>query len=111
MSEVDEEDEELVLELFNIIQSAGIDYTLFFRNFSENSEASKFQSIFGKFYDEFQEWHVKYENRFLIESESLIERSTQMKLVNPKYVPRNWILQRAIEKAEEKVYEISQNFQ
>ena len=49
----------------------------------------------------FDDWSVQYKNRLEKEELSDEERSLKMKQVNPKYILRNYLLQTAIEKAEQ----------
>ena len=96
----------------NLTQSE-IDYTLFFRELScvGNSSAEKFWEIvqkasyfeveeIAKHKENWMKWHTEYLDYLVAEGTDEHERITAMKLVNPKYVLRNYMAQLAIDEAE-----------
>lgn len=97
-----DEDTELISDLLLMMQQSATDYTKFFRRFSDfdfSSGAGNWD-IKGMFIDPagFDEWSKRYLERAACEP--LFERNEMMRRVNPKYVLRNHIAQRAIEMAE-----------
>jgi hypothetical protein len=99
-----EEDSELITDLFGILQNNQIDYTQFFRRLCDfdSSAGAKNDSLQKMFLDpaSFDEWAANYQNRLASETSVDAERSERMKNVNPKYVLRNHIAQAVIEKAQ-----------
>ncbi len=96
----------------NLTQSE-IDYTLFFRELScvGNSSAEKFWEIvqkasyfeveeIAKDKENWMEWYREYADYLIAEGVDEAERAGTMKLVNPKYVLRNYMAQLAIDEAE-----------
>ncbi len=98
------EDIKLFESLFSILQQSRVDFTIFFRNLSE-LEIDNFESnqpIRDLFIDResFDDWSVQYRRRLKLEQSIDSERKERMNKVNPKYILRNYLLQIAIEKAE-----------
>ena len=98
------EDIKLFESLFSILQQSRVDFTLFFRNLSE-LEIDNFESnqpIRDLFIDResFDDWSVQYRKRLKLEQSTDSERKERMNKVNPKYILRNYLLQIAIQKAE-----------
>jgi hypothetical protein len=100
----EENDHELISELFGVLQENRVDYTQFFRRLCDfkTGEAEKNRILQGMFIDSksFDEWAAKYKARLRNENSDDAERSERMKRVNPKFVLRNHIVQTAIEKAQ-----------
>ena len=61
--------------------------------------------MFGQQYGEFTEWYARYSERISREQISTQDRISLMNRSNPSIVPRNYLLQQAIERAELKVRE------
>ncbi len=102
LRKIETEDARLIDDLFEILQTSRVDYTLFFRrlgDFQMNGENKRLQ---GMFIDpnSFDRWAKDYKSRLEKENSVDAERRTQMNLANPKFVLRNHIAQSAIEKAE-----------
>ncbi|MGH8051617.1 MAG: protein adenylyltransferase SelO [Arenimonas sp.] len=106
-----ESDSVLVQDLFRLMQKMQIDMTLFFRalaNIDLNAVSlAPFESVF---YDElsrnehdreFLDWLVRYAARVNQQDETHDARRDRMNAVNPLYVPRNWLVQQAIDAAEQ----------
>jgi len=96
----------------NLTQSE-IDYTLFFRELSYegNSSAAEFWNIVlkvsylreeevAKHKENWMMWYSEYADYLIAEGVDEAERAGAMKSVNPKYVLRNYMAQRAIDEAE-----------
>jgi uncharacterized protein YdiU (UPF0061 family) len=98
------DDSKLIDGLFSILQQSRVDLTLFFRRLSslEIDNFDSNQSIRDLFIDRgsFDDWSVQYRRRLKLEQSNDSERKGRMNKVNPKYILRNYLLQIAIEKAE-----------
>ena len=103
-----EGDEELVRDLFGVLQQAETDMTLFFRQLPAAS-SNNIDSLRPAFYDEkglsdahsahVTAWLGRYESRLKVEGMPDDERIARMNRVNPKYVLRNYLAQQAIDAA------------
>ena len=98
------EDQKLIDSLFSIMQQSNVDFTLFFRRLSE-LKIDDFESnhlIRDLFTDRlaFDDWSVQYRKRLKLENSIDEVRKIKMNSVNPKYILRNYLLQVAIEKAQ-----------
>lgn len=102
----DGEDDELMAVAYKLLQECEVDMTLFFRGLaSPDLKLSDLEAAFydrekiGSKKDEWERWLGRYRDR-VRGLGSQVERLQRMNLVNPLYVPRNYLLQEAIEKAE-----------
>jgi uncharacterized protein YdiU (UPF0061 family) len=101
-------DEELVRELFGVLQQTETDMTLFFRGLATASPAG-IESLRPAFYEEgaptgaqrerLVSWLESYARRLEVEAMPREERVAKMNRVNPKYVLRNYLAQQAIDAA------------
>lgn len=101
-----EEDEHLVAGLHEILQGNAVDYTAFFRALSSFDSAAGapnagLKGLF-RFPEAFDYWSAEYRTRLAHEGVDEAERQAGMRAVNPKYVLRNWLAQRAIDRAQQK---------
>ena len=112
-------DDDLVHELFAVLQVSEMDMTLFFRNLSqlESSVTLPDPEVIPAFLSEacytpltaesrsrLGAWLGKYRERLLREGLPDMERRNRMNRINPKYVLRNYLAQMAIDKAEQGDY-------
>lgn len=115
----DVNDKALVEELEAVLQRSETDMTIFFRtlaNFKTEDSDKGLKIVEDAFYnsdeikesieDEWKNWFKNYAQRLRKEDKSDTDRATQMNLVNPKYVLRNYMAQMAIDKADEGVFEL-----
>jgi protein adenylyltransferase len=103
-------DEDLVRDLFGVLQQTETDMTLFFRGLALAS-ANNIEPLRGAFYQDGEpsdahrarlvDWLRQYENRLQAEAPSADERRARMNRANPKYVLRNYQAQQAIDAATE----------
>jgi uncharacterized protein YdiU (UPF0061 family) len=98
------EDQKLFDTLFSIMQESQVDFTLFFRRLStlkieEFESNTAIRDLFIN-RDAFDDWSVQYRKRLKLENSSDQSRKIKMNAVNPKYILRNYLLQVAIENAE-----------
>ncbi len=105
------EDEALVADLHRLLQAAEMDMTIFFRTLADLDPAAPDASIFAEaFYDEggraanaadFDAWLGRYGERVRHEALPAGRRRARMNAVNPRFVPRNYLAQQAIDAAEQ----------
>ncbi len=108
---------ESLLELYSLMQTNNMDLTLFFRGLSQwdhslgtNSLpnfliASSYEENFSAEQGEaWQAWLKKYMEIVAAENLPPEQRRQKMERANPLYVPRNYLLQEAIELAEQGDY-------
>ena len=100
-----EGDRELSTTLFNTMEGQ-VDFTNFFRGlcaFDETGENHFLRDCFGETI-RFDQWVEDYSARLKLESCDRMDRQARMRLANPKYILRNYMVQTAIVKAENKDY-------
>ena len=101
LEEEAQNDKELFQWMLGALESATIDYTLFFRKLSSfDGEKSDILDI-CIYRTNLEEWLDSYSLRLEKESLETSKRHEKMLSVNPKYILKNHILQEAIEKAEQ----------
>lgn len=108
-----EEGEDLALmqEMYALMQHAEVDMTLFFRGLIEvDPEAPSLEPLNEAFYDpekrrsderQFEDWLMRYAERVRRDPLSPAERRAAMTAANPRYVLRNYLVQEAIDRAEQ----------
>jgi uncharacterized protein YdiU (UPF0061 family) len=87
-----EKDWNLIIDLIDALEVDNVDYTSFFHCLSTDTLTLEGVSI--------NNWLKKYNQRLELETTSKEDRLASMRKVNPKYILRNYMLQEAIEKAE-----------
>jgi len=104
LEEYQPQDEQLINQLLEIMQTNNVDYTIFFRQLADYSADNP--SIRDQFIDResFDTWADKYRQRLQQQSSSEQQRHQQMQSVNPKYVLRNYMAQAAIDAAQQGDY-------
>lgn len=101
----------LLQDLYRWMQAASIDMTLFFRRLAvlDPAQASP-ADVEGLGYDPvrftreapaFAAWLERYADRLAFDPQPPAARRARMDDANPLYVPRNWLLQQAIDAAEQ----------
>ena len=100
LSENRNTDEALVQELLNVMEVQKLDFTRTFRSLSNILKTNN--SI--KVDDSLKSWSQKFKERHDIEIADIDSRITQMNEMNPKFILRNYMLQNAIDQAEEGSY-------
>ena len=104
-----ENDLQLIDQLLNLMHKDNVDFTLCFRNLSkvigsnidELSDTHHFFNLFES-KNEISVWVKKLNTRLVQEENSAESISELMNSVNPKYIPRNHIVEQAIQDAENK---------
>ncbi len=96
------EDPLLWTDLLQLMENGGIDYTILFRTLSEYSIGGTNTELCKLFKDQeaLGDWLDRYDDRLKQQEDTEPSRKERMKAVNPKYILRNYLAQRAIEKAE-----------
>jgi hypothetical protein len=99
------EDRELFTALF-LTMEGQVDFTNFFRALCAFDESGENKFLRDTFIERirFDQWAHNYSQRLKSESCDKIDRQANMRLANPKYVLRNYMVQTAIVKAENKDY-------
>ncbi len=87
-------------KLFQLLRDNPIDYTIFFRNLSGFPEIFP-EAMRRKFKNpaDLDDWLSMYRRLIDREDPGLDERKKRMDRVNPKFILRNYLLQRAVDKA------------
>jgi len=104
--ETKDEDASLIQDLLALMHLHHVDYTIFFRALGlfQAGSASLNEPLRDFFLDReaFDKWAHRYEDRLREEGSRDDDRLVRMNRINPKYVLRNYLVQTAIEKAQQK---------
>ncbi|MEG0860929.1 MAG: YdiU family protein [Pseudomonas sp.] len=100
-------DKALIERLLQLMQPGAVDYTLFFRKLGDLPAEEAVRVVRDDFVDlaGFDSWAVDYLARLAREPGNGEGRRERMHAVNPLYILRNYLAQRAIEAAEGGDYE------
>jgi uncharacterized protein YdiU (UPF0061 family) len=104
--EVSDVDFDLMKQMFGMLQSLHVDYTLFFRTLSHYNGERKELLRLGFLHTPMNEWLDEYDERLKENESSMLERQEQMLISNPKFVLKNYMLQEAIDEAEKGNFEL-----
>jgi len=96
-----EKDLDLFKHLLGMLQGLNVDYTVFFRTLSHYSGDRTALLKLGLYHKPMNDWLDAYDERLEENNLSTEERHTSMLQTNPKYVLKNYMLQEAIDAAEE----------
>ena len=96
-------DEQLSEALFDVMHKNTVDFTRFFRALAIADDSQRRQNTRALFDnpEACDQWMEDYESRVARESTGEAERCRKMRLVNPKYILRNYMAEVAIRKAED----------
>jgi len=101
-----EQDESLLSNLFRVLHTNRVDYTVFWRNLAgiSSRDGSLDAPVRDLFLDRaaWDAWAVEYRARLQAEQSDDAQRAASMRAVNPKYVLRNHLAETAIRAAREK---------
>jgi uncharacterized protein YdiU (UPF0061 family) len=91
-------DKKLIDDLLLIMEKHKIDYTNFFLGLTnrEFSDLAFFKT------EDFKEWEEKYQSRLKNEDKNIEEIKELMRKSNPAVIPRNYLVEEALEKAVKK---------
>ena len=95
----DENDLNHLKHLLGVLGSSGVDYTAFFRRLSHYTGDRTDLLALCDLQTPLSEWLDDYDKRLKMETDK--DRNKKMLQTNPKYILKNYILQEAIDKAEE----------
>ncbi|MDH5823245.1 YdiU family protein [Luteimonas sp. RD2P54] len=111
LAECRDDDPQLALRLYELMHAAEVDMTIFFRALSEfDADEPALGPLRDAFYDDaklgaheadFLAWLARYAARLHHDPLTAAQRRARMNAANPRYVPRNWLAQRAIDRAHE----------
>ncbi len=105
LTQVFDDDDNLVSDLLTLLAEHGTDFTIFFRALSrfETTPATINNAVRDLMVNReaFDTWAARYAARLTAENSVDTERRARMNRANPKYVLRNHLAQVAIEKAEQ----------
>lgn len=104
LEEYQSEDEHLINQLLELLQTNTVDYSIFFRtlsNFSDDNQSLRDQVIDREGFDA---WAKTYSARLAQQSITDQQRQHNMNQLNPKYVLRNYMAQSAIDAAKQGDY-------
>ena len=94
-----EGDPELIDNMLDMLEDLQVDYTLFLRTLSHYEGDRTALLRTGLYHKPMNEWLDRYDER--IKELDQTERKAQMLSANPKYVLKNYMLQEAIDAAED----------
>ena len=103
----EDDDQKLLEDLLQLMQNSGVDYTLFFRRLGEDSPEQAVARLRDDFVDikGFDAWGERYIARVARDGYADQEqRRARMHAVNPLYILRNYLAQKAIDAAEQGDY-------
>ncbi|WP_411843894.1 protein adenylyltransferase SelO [Salinicoccus sp. HZC-1] len=93
--EVSSDDEALITELLDMMAEAGSDYTQTFRLMS----LGKVEETSVAETDGFKQWNEKWQQKLETQSSSVEDAYELMKSVNPAVIPRNHLVEKALNEA------------
>jgi uncharacterized protein YdiU (UPF0061 family) len=103
LTTAEEDDQKLLEHLLQLMQNSGVDYSLFFRRLGDESPAAAITRLRDDFVDlkGFDAWGELYVARVAREGTlDQAQRRQRMHAVNPLYILRNYLAQKAIDAAE-----------
>jgi len=89
-------DAKLIEELIGTLQDAQVDYTEFFRTLSHYDGDMMPLLVLAMNPVVIEEWLTLYDKRLVKETQSQEERHSKMLQTNPKYILKNYMLEKAI---------------
>ncbi|NZA27361.1 YdiU family protein [Luteimonas sp. SJ-92] len=111
LAECREGDPALAAQLYELLHAAEADMTIFFRALADlDADEPALGPLRDAFYDQaklrthetaFLDWLARYAARLHDDAFTPAQRRARMNAANPCYVPRNWLAQRAIDRAHE----------
>jgi uncharacterized protein YdiU (UPF0061 family) len=93
----------LVVNLLDTLQDVKVDYNYFFYCLTQAKNVEEIESVANIciYPQKMKKWLTLYKKLRMNEAQDFKEQRALMKTVNPKYVIKNYMLQEAIEKAQE----------
>ncbi len=102
LAELRAEDEQLVEELLALLQESGADFTLFYRHLADLACADSGSATVADLFtlpDSFAPWLERWQARLSAEDGEALQRQQQMYRANPIFIPRNHLVEAAINAA------------
>jgi len=99
LTTIEVEDETLMQDFLDLLESGRHDFTLAFRRLAELAEDGNDVSALFEFPESFTPWLQQWRQRCERESVSADNRKAQMQATNPVYIARNHLVERAIQEA------------
>lgn len=90
------DDEGLLHDLLELMKQSGADFTLTFRQLTDIAAGTAASDALS---ESFHPWLGRWQARLEAENEPLEQRAAFMRTVNPLYIPRNHLVEEAIEAA------------
>ena len=109
LTRAEDSDAKLIEHLLQLMQSGGIDYSLFFRRLGDEPAEQAVARLRDDFIDRpgFDAWAAHYTARVARDGEPRQDlRRNRMHAVNPLYILRNYLAQHAIDAAENGDYSV-----
>lgn len=115
----EEQDEQMIESLFQLLEESKADFTLFFRKLSELTiEELSLENCLEVFYSELNPelsqswslWFSNYKNRLQNQGVEDQNRLSKMKRINPRFILRNYMLEQAIQQAEQGDFSLLNEF-
>ena len=103
LAQAQDDDGRLAQDLLDRMAEAGADYTLTFRALSDAADGSgteAFRAQFAKAPDAIEAWLANWAARVGAEGGFSPARAAAMRAVNPVYIPRNHLVEEALDAAE-----------
>lgn len=107
LTTAEDDDQTLVENLLQLMQNAGVDYSLFFRRLGDHAPELAVTRLRDDFVDikGFDAWAERYCARAARDGDNdQARRRTRMHAVNPLYILRNYLAQKAIDAAQSGEY-------
>ena len=103
LSNSNPEDKALYEDLLDLLEGYSIDYTIFFRSLSRYYVGKGFRTLLDNqnYAASFAPWFERYNRRLQIDMLSETDRHEQMCAINPKFILRNYLAQKAIQASED----------
>ena len=99
LSDACDADDELISDFLELLEKSRSDFTLAFRRLSElPGEANSVKALFD-FPEHFNDWLIRWHNRCSQDETSDEQRAQNMLASNPAFIPRNHLVEQAIEQA------------
>ena len=99
LTRIQPDDEKLVQDFLDLLENSGSDFTLAFRRLAELPVAANDIEPLFDFSAAFEPWLERWRERCAQESIGDSERHVQMMATNPALIPRNHLVEAAIEQA------------
>lgn len=99
LSTAQQDDETLIPDFLDLLESNRCDFTLAFRRLSELAAGDAPAQPLFEFPESFRPWLTRWRERCTRESINATQRHAQMTTINPALIPRNHLVEAAIERA------------